>query len=70
MAISSTNSTRSRPVCRWVAEEAAGALWNLSMNDNLKDRIAAAGVLDALVGLLSRWPKDAEVVQVSFLALF
>jgi hypothetical protein len=49
---------------RWVAEEAAGALWNLSMMDPLKDKIAAAGVLKVLVSLLTRWSKDADVVQV------
>lgn len=45
-------------------------MWNLSMMDPLKDKIAAAGVLEVLVSLLTRWSKDADVVQVRLARLW
>jgi hypothetical protein len=40
------------------------------MMDPLKDKIAAAGVLEVLVSLLTRWSKDADVVQVRLTRLW
>ncbi|XP_044371117.1 protein ARABIDILLO 1 [Triticum aestivum] len=47
---------------RLVAEEAAGGLWNLSVGEEHKAAIAAAGGIKALVDLIFCWPAGTDGV--------
>ncbi|KAH9318480.1 hypothetical protein KI387_020249, partial [Taxus chinensis] len=47
---------------RWVAEEAAGGLWNLSVGEEHKGAIAEARGIKALVDLVFKWPSGGEGV--------